>query len=43
MIIKHGLKTINRIKLYGYTGDNWIHNENEILEITSTLHKNTNN
>jgi hypothetical protein len=28
--------------LYGYTGDNRIHNESEIPENTSTLHKNTN-
>jgi hypothetical protein len=32
-----------RIELYGYTGDNRIHNENEIPENTSTLYKNTNN
>jgi hypothetical protein len=37
------LKTINRIELYGYTGDNRIQNENEIPENTSTLHKNNNN
>jgi len=36
-------ETINRIELYGYTGDNRIHKENEIPENTSTLHKNTNN
>ena len=38
-----GLKTINIIELYGYTGDNRINNKNEIPENTSTLHKNTNN
>ena len=33
------LKTINIIELYGYTGDNRIHNENEIPENITTLHK----
>ena len=32
-----------RIELYGYPGDNRIHNENEIPENTSTVYKNTNN
>ena len=34
-----GLKTINRIELYGYTGDNRIHNENEILYIRIPINK----